>query len=60
MNVSKSEYVRSLITNKKPVEVDYRQEIVPIIGKIFVVLQESGLDDGDIIREVHKLCQKLS
>lgn len=60
LNLSKSEYIRSLITERKSVEVDYRKDIVPVLGNIYVKLQELGLEEEDITKEVHKLCQMLS
>lgn len=60
LNLSKSEYIRSLITERKQVEVDYRQDIVPVLSNIYIKLQELGLDDTEITEEVHKLCQMLS
>lgn len=60
LNLSKSEYIRSLITERKQVEVDYRQDIVPVLCNIYIKLQKLGLDDTEITEEVHKLCQMLS
>ena len=60
LNLSKSEYIRSLITARKSVEVDYRKDIVPVLGNIYVKLQELGLEEENITKEVHKLCQMLS
>lgn len=60
LNLSKSEYIRSLITERKSVEVDYRKDIVPVLGNIYVKLQELGLEEENITKEVHKLCQMLS
>ena len=60
LQMTNSEYLRSLIHNAIPAAVDYRQDIVPVICKIYVRLQELGLDEGDITKEVHALCQMLS
>ena len=60
LQMTNSEYLRSLIHNAVPAAVDYRQDIVPVICKIYVRLQELGLDEEDITKEVHALCQMLS
>ena len=60
LQMTNSEYLRSLIHNAVPAAVDYRQNIAPVICKIYVRLQELGLDEDDITKEVHALCQMLS
>ena len=60
LQMTNSEYLRSLIHNAVPPAVDYRQDIAPVICKIYVRLQELGLDEEDITKEVHALCQMLS
>ena len=60
LQMTNSEYLRSLIHNAVLAAVDYRQDIVPVICKIYVRLQELGLDEEDITKEVHALCQMLS
>ena len=60
LQMTNSEYLRSLIHNAVPAAVDYRQDIAPVICKIYVRLQELGLDEEDITKEVHALCQMLS
>lgn len=56
---SNSNYLRSLINNALPVEVDYRQNIAPIMCKIQIRLTELGLEDEEITREVNQLCRML-
>ena len=60
LQMTNSEYLRSLIHNAVLAAVDYRQDIVPVICKIYVRLQELGPDEKDITKEVHALCQMLS
>ena len=60
LQMTNSEYLRSLINNTVPAAVDYRQDIAPVICKIYVRLQEMGLYEDDITKEVHALCQMLS
>ena len=59
LQMTNSEYLRSLIHNAVPAAVDYRQDIAPVICKIYVRLQELGLDEEEITKEVHDLCQML-
>ena len=47
LQMTNSEYLRSLINNAVPAAVDYRQDIVPVICKIYVRLQELGLDEEE-------------
>lgn len=60
LNLSYSQYIRMLINNSLPAPVDYRQSIAPVIGKIYIRLQELGLEEDAITKEVHALCQMLS
>lgn len=59
LNMSNSNYLRSLINNALPVEVDYRQTIAPIMCKIQIRLTELGLEDEEITKEVNQLCRML-
>ena len=45
--MSNSNYLRSLINNALPAEVDYRQTIAPIMCKIQIRLAELGLEDEE-------------
>jgi len=59
LNMSTSNYIRSAIMNSLPANVDYRQDIAPIICKIQIRLAELGLADDDITKEVNQLCRML-
>ena len=59
LNMSNSNYLRSLINNALPAEVDYRQTIAPIMSKIQIRLAELGLEDEAITKEVNQLCRML-
>ena len=60
LNMNPSQYIRSLINGTNPVSVDYRQAIAPMICEMYVRLQELGLEDDEITKKVHSLCQTLS
>lgn len=60
LHISNSEYVRSLICNAVPVGENHSQEIVSILCKLNIRLNELGLEDEEISREVYELCQMLS
>lgn len=59
LNMSFSNYVRSAIMNSLPAEVNYRQNIAPILCKIQIRLTELGLEDEEITKEVNQLCRML-
>lgn len=59
LNMSNSNYLRSLINNALPAEVDYRQNIAPIMSKIQIRLAELGMEDEEITKEVNQLCRML-
>lgn len=59
LNMSMSNYLRSIINNTLPTEVNYRQNIAPILCKIQIRLCELGLEDEQITREVNQLCRML-
>lgn len=60
LNMNPSQYLRSLIHEANPVSKDYRQVIVPTICEMYIRLQELGLEDDEITKKVHNLCQMLS
>lgn len=60
LNMNPSQYIRSLINGTNPVSVDYRQIIAPMICEMYIRLQELGLEDDEITKKVHDLCQMLS
>lgn len=59
LNMTVSNYIRSVINNTIPTEVNYRQDIAPILCKIQIRLCELGLEDEQITREVNQLCRML-
>ena len=56
MNVS--HYIRSLIQDSKPI-ISHNQEAAKAIAKIYVKLEELGIEDEELTEEVHMLCQNL-
>lgn len=59
LNMSVSQYLRSMINDALPAEVNYRQSIAPIICKIQIRLSELGMEDEDITKEINNLCRML-
>lgn len=59
LNMTTSQYLRSMINNALPAETDYRQYIAPIMCKIQIRLSELGLKDEEISKEVNNLCRML-
>lgn len=59
LNMTMSNYLRSMINNALPAEVNYRQSIAPIMCKIQIRLAELGLEDEEISKEVNNLCRML-
>ena len=60
LNMNPSQYLRSLINGTNPVSMDYRHVIAPTICEMYIRLQELGLEDDEITKKVHDLCQTLS
>ena len=60
LNMNPSQYLRSLINEANPVSMDYRQVIAPTICEMYIRLLELGLEDDEITKKVHDLCQMLS
>lgn len=58
-NMKTSTYLRSLILNTTPQENLHQQEIVSLLCRTYVLLEEKGLDREDLTKEVHQLCQTL-
>lgn len=59
LHMTNSEYIRSLITDAKPVTENHNQEIASIMCKIQIRLAELGLEDEKISKEVNQLCRML-
>lgn len=59
LNMTTSQYIRSMINNALPVETDYRQHIAPIMCRVQIRLAELGLEDDEIVKEIRKLCLML-
>ena len=60
LNMSISKYIRSIINDTLPSEINYRQYIAPMVCKIQIRLSELGLEDEEIAKEVKYICQILS
>lgn len=59
LNMSISNYIRSMINNALPAQTDYRQHIAPVMCKIQIRLAELGLESEEISKEVSQLCRML-
>lgn len=59
LNMSISNYIRYMIHNTLPAEVNYRQYIAPIMCRVQIRLAELGLEDDEIVKEIRKLCLML-
>ena len=59
LNMSISQYIRSMINNALPTQINYRQYIAPIMCKTQIRLAELGLEDDEIVKEIRKLCLML-
>ena len=59
LNMTTSQYIRSMINNALPAETDYRQHIAPIMCRVQIRLAELGLEDDEIVKEIRKLCLML-
>ena len=59
LNMSMSQYMRTMINNTLPAETDYRQHIAPIMCRVQIRLAELGLEDDEIVKEIRKLCLML-
>lgn len=59
LNMTTSQYIRSMINKSLPAEINYRQYIAPVMCKIQIRLGELGLEDDEIVKEINKLCLML-
>ena len=59
-HLSNSEYIRSLINSINPVENHHSAEIASALSRLYVKLQELGIGDEAIAKEVDALCRMLS
>lgn len=59
LNMTTSQYIRSMINKSLPAGINYRQYIAPVMCKIQIRLAELGLEDDEIIKEINKLCLML-
>ena len=59
LNMTTSQYIRSMINNALPSETNYRQCIAPIMCRVQIRLAELGLEDDEIVKEIRKLCLML-
>lgn len=57
LNMSISEYIRSQIDNAPTVVPNHRQEVSSIMCRLYILLEEQGLGDEAVVKEVHQLCQ---
>ena len=59
LNMTTSQYIRSMINNALPSETNYRQCSAPIMCRVQIRLAELGLEDDEIVKEIRKLCLML-
>lgn len=60
LHMTISQYLRSMINNTTPAMENHNQEIATMICKLYIRLNELGLENEEITDEVHRLCQMLS
>ncbi len=58
-NMGISQYIRSLINGNVLSEKNNNPEIMRLICKLHICLQEKGIEDEEIEKEIDKLCQML-
>lgn len=59
-HISNSEYIRSIINGMNPTENHHSAEIASVLSRLYVKLQEFGIGDEAIAKEVEALCRMLS
>ena len=57
LNMTVSDYIRHQIDQAPEAIPDHRQQISSIMCRLYILLQEHGLEDETIAKEVHQLCQ---
>lgn len=58
-NMNISQYMRSLINGGVTSKKNNNSEIMRLICRLHICLQEKGIEDEEIEKEIYKLCQIL-
>ena len=59
-NMTNSEYIRSLIGDNKPGINNHAPEIAASLSRLYIRLQELGIGEEAVSKEVDALCRTLS
>ena len=59
-NMTNSEYIRSLIDDNKPGINNHASEIAASLARLYIRLQELGIGEEVVAKEVDALCRTLS
>ena len=59
-NMTNSEYIRSLIDDNKPGINNHASEIAASLARLYIRLQELGIGEAAVAKEVDSLCRTLS
>lgn len=59
-NMTNSEYIRSLIDDNKPGINNHAAEIAASLARLYIRLQELGIGEEVVAKEVDALCRTLS
>jgi len=57
LNMTVSDYIRHQIDQAPEAIPDHRQQISSIMCRLYILLQEHGLEEEAIAKEVQQLCQ---
>ena len=59
-NMTNSEFIRSLIDDNEPRINNHAPEIVASLARLYIRLQELGIGEETVAKEVDTLCRTLS
>ena len=59
-NMTNSEYIRFLIDDNKPGINNHAPEIAALLSRLYIRLQELGIGEEAVSKEVDALCRTLS
>ena len=59
-NMTNSEYIRSLIDDNEPGINNHAPEIAASLARLYIRLQELGIGEEAVAKEVDDLCRTLS
>lgn len=55
--MTNSQYIRSLISGSVPSSKNILPEVASVLCRVYILLEEKGLETEKVSREVQKLCQ---